>query len=1297
MRQLRRLAVLSVISSLLFTPTPALAESARPPTTSPASAVRVQPPAPESRSVAPGKRNELLGGGWRTSSDRAVTTTGDATGFHVLVADAKDGYRWRTVASLSEPGFDADAWIGNLCVTASGVRAVVVYAPRTFTNDPVLTERGAFTAVVDLVRGSVRKLPVQTSLAYFNPGCGATESAVLTQEGTGDRRATRLLELDTATGRTAAPIDVPGQLTSAVPTRIGIVGADSGGLVRVDRTGKRTLLAPAKGVPYRLTPDADGGVVYAQTDSDTAASVRRVSLTPRGPGKVATLATGRIADLSVRPSRGGQVYVTGQKARRALSTSPSVTLTDAPKNAGASLSGDVIVTSVLRSRSADPRVAAGNPADPQPVDITATSLVTKKTFTLSFTPTAGAGGGAEPSPALRTASASPTDPADGDQRYCSVPRNDPRNQAMQPKPRQVEWAIDQAVRGALTVQRPANWKNLGMPGYTPQGMFPRKTLDGGGYVPAQIMLGIAAQESNMWQAARFAVPGVTANPLIGNYFGIDYYNESGADDWTIRWDKADCGYGVMQITDGMRLAGKEKEGETALPYDQQRAIALDFTVNVARGLQMLQDKWNETRRAGLVINNGSSDRIENWFFAVWAYNSGFHANTGGPWGVGWLNNPINPRYPADRQPFLEMTYADAAEPQKWPYPEKVMGWAGHPIELIETPGNLVPGYRAAWWLTVGDRANVKPPSRVFCDATNDCYPDELFDPNEPGLEGEPAGPCAHRNSAGQYDLKCWYHRSATWIGDCQSYCGRETLRFDPGYPYQEDATSYAPNCGLTGLPGNALVVDNLSRSIPSVRPNCSMSFANAGTFRFSFVPDASGNYPGKIDVHQLGTGFAGQFWMSNTHDTPSRRAVGTWTLNQSVGPWARVFVHLPVVGARTQQARYEIDVDGNGTYSKVRYLPQQIGSNGWVSLGVHNFKGVPSIRLSNVTRDGMGTIRVAWDAIAVQPLPAKPRHIVAALGDSYTSGEGAGNYYAASDADHGTGAWNACRRSRNSYARKVVLPGDIVSLGALTDAHDANHDLGFVACSGADTANIDPSLTSFEDPWWWDNPDRDYEAGEGQFHEVSQIESGVLDKNTTLVTLSLGGNDEDAFTNAIGVCGIPVAECTWNANFLPIFKATMDRTAIKLNTVLRSIHAKAPNAKIVLLSYPLVLRESGCGGILPMFTAGETAALAELSRYLRDKQISLATSLRSQAIPVYTADPIGAFSGHVVCDDLPWINGVSWGPNGEGDFHDGDKPTTFCIPWPETCLSRESFHPDTSGTATYAQVLRQKLDQIAYN
>ncbi|MBN6054601.1 hypothetical protein JYK22_21850 [Nonomuraea sp. RK-328] len=959
---------------MLWAPVPAAAGPTQPPPQADLAVPTAKPAAPES--IDSGKRAEVLGGGWQKSSDRAVTTAGDATGFHVLVADAKDGYRWRTAASLAEPGFDTDAWIGNMCVTASGDRAVVVYAPRTFTNRGVLNERGGFTAIVDLNGGPVRKLPLQTTLAYFNPGCGPSESAVLTQDGTEDRGATRLFRLDTASGKLAAPIQVPGQLTSAVPTTDGIVAADSGALVRVHPDGKRTVVAPAKGVPYRLAADTDGGVVYAQVEDERTASVRRVDLAsvrkggPKAGDAVTTLATGAITELSVRSARGGRVFVTGPKTSPTASAPPSsVALADVPHEAAVSLSGGVAVTSVLRAQAADPRVPPADPSVPQRVNITATSLATDKTFTLAVTPTAGAGEGAKPSPALgrvRTAGG-PGDPGDGDQRYCSVERNDPRNQAMQPKPRQVEWAVDQAVEGVLTVQRPANWKNLGMPAYTPQGLFPRKALDGGGKVPAQVMMGVAVQESNTWQAARFAIPGVTANPLIGNYFGIEYYNDDEGDDWTINWGEADCGYGIMQITDGMRLAGKEKPGETALPYDQQRAIALDFAVNIAKGLQMLQDKWNETRRAGLIVNNGKPEGLENWFFAVWAYNSGLHQPNGqNPWGLGWLNNPVNPRYPADRPPFMEYSYSDAAHPQYWPYPEKVLGFAGHPIELIESPGTLVYSHLYAWWNSTQDRVAVKPPLFQFCEASNDCYPGESHLPTDPDVVGEPAGPCAHKNpGTGLYDLKCWWHRSSTWKANCPVTCGNGRLRFDPGYAYQEDATNYPPVCTLAGLPAGALVVDNLPQNVPSVRPNCTKP-ASSGTFGFTFKTAADGTYPGKIDIHQIGAAYGGHFWMSNTHNSPGREAVGTWTLNQTrTGPM-KILVHLPDPGARTRLAEYRVNADGGG---RRRTISQAGTGNRWANLGTFMFTGTtPQVSLSNVTADGDGTVRIAWDAVAFVPV-----------------------------------------------------------------------------------------------------------------------------------------------------------------------------------------------------------------------------------------------------------------------------------------------------------------------------------------
>lgn len=913
------------------------------------------------------------------AADRVVVASGDGAGLHLLVADGADGYTWRTVATLSEPGLDADSWIGNVCVTGSGRRAVVVYAPRAFTNKAELFDRGGFTAVVDLGTGAVRKLPVTTSLAYFNPGCGAGEEAVLTQGGDTDLGRTRLLRLDAASGALGARIEVPGQLTSAVPTATGgIAAADSGGVVAVDAKGTRRVLAPATGVPFALAADADGGVTYLERTAPERAAARRVALADRS---VRTLVTGPLTAVDVTSGRGGRVFVTGTGAAAAPSPAGSVSVLPVPAGSRVSAEGRLAVTGVVHADQPDPRAPVADPTAPRAVRIDTVAPGTGAARTVTALPAAGGtgtlagpAGGSRPAgtSVTRTTAASPTDPSDSADRYCSVPRGDPRNQAMQPKPRQVEWAVNQAVRGVLTVSRPANWKNLGMPAYTPQGLFPRPGLTGGGFVPSQVMLGIAAQESNLWQAARFAVPGVTANPLIGNYYGLDIYNGTEADDWTIRWDKADCGYGVTQVTDGMRLAGREKPGETARPYQTQRAIALDFAVNVAAGLQILEAKWNQTRAAQLIVNNGDPARIENWFFAVWAYNSGFYpdAGNGQPWGVGWSNNPVNPKYPANRHPFLDgNTYGDAAHPQDWPYPEKVMGWAAWPLEALESPGTFVPGYRAAWWNSTAARTAIKPPLDLFCkQAVNQCQPGSSFLPNAPEVVGEPAGPCAHKNSAGQYDLKCYFHGTSVWKADCATSCGNETLRFDPGYAYQDDGTAYPPLCTLTGLPAGARIIDDVPDGTPSVRPNCGRPWTNAGTFTLTFKADATGKYPGKIDTHQIGGGFGSHFWFTHTRKAADLggklEVVGTWRATAAYTGTMEVFVAVPDHGAHTNYAKYTITTS---TGVAGRVVRQPGTANRWVSLGTVQVNGIPQVRLSSVAPDGNGSQDIAFDAVAFVP------------------------------------------------------------------------------------------------------------------------------------------------------------------------------------------------------------------------------------------------------------------------------------------------------------------------------------------
>jgi hypothetical protein len=472
---------------------------------------------------------------------------------------------------------------------------------------------------------------------------------------------------------------------------------------------------------------------------------------------------------------------------------------------------------------------------------------------------------------------------------------------------------------------------------------------------------------------------------------------------------------------------------------------------------------------------------------------------------------------------------------------------------------------------------------------------------------------------------------------------------------------------------------------------------NAGSLSFDFGTDSAGREASKIDFHQVGGGFGGHFWFDHTRSYDQGEDVGgkldvtgTWTFSASQNTWARLLVHLPDHHALTQQAMYQIDT-GSGSFAVTapRYINQARRANNWVSLGVYKINGVPRIRLSTEAADGNGNEDIAWDAVALQKLPAKPKNIVAVMGDSYTSGEGAGNYLTESDRAHGTAEWNACRRSKDSWGRKLVLPGTTESIGTKADRWDSDLELGNVSCSGAMTANVGN--------WAESNWQQTYR--EGQFDEVRQVDSGVLTADTTLVMVTMGGNDNNAFSNAVSTCG-SITDCAADDNFLPTYKKLADTAKGNIEATLDNIHTKAFNAQIVLMGYPeLLSRTVKCTGSW-YYDMDEVAALAELVNYLDGQEQQLVDTLKGQGVKIAYANPVPEFVGHGGCDSDEWINKIVTGPNGDGDFHKGDPATPFCL-WDilgGACLSRASFHPKNTGTGNpgYAGVMRDTLDQIGY-
>ncbi|MBY8884678.1 Tat pathway signal protein [Streptomyces sp. PTM05] len=938
------------------------------------------------------------------SADRAVTLAPDIDGVHVLAADSSKAYKWHTVTTLSEPGFASDLWTGNYCLPDRS-HAVVVYAPRQFADNQELMERGAFAAVVDLDTGTVKKLAVNASLAYFDPSCDTrTHTAAITQIK-GDQ--TRLATID-ASGKTLSTITANGEITSATPAGGGIVGAFGNKVVRIDRSGRSSAIATATGTPYSIREDASGGIDFLD-QTKTTQEARRVA-----SNATVTLATGAIGQIGLADGVGGQVFLLGNPKRTAALPTAVKRLKAAPESnvsTDGALAVNAAISPALRTHAQNPLADIGDPATANgrvQIQATLTSSGKAVGFSADASPdhqldtVQGAALSpslpASPAPSKRgspraaktelsaTAASDANSTVDAD-RYCSITRNDPNTMALQPTPNQVEWAVDMAVRGDLTSNwiQQSGWRAAeGLGTVNPQGMFPLPKLNGGGNIPSQVLLGILTQESNLWQATSHAEPGELGNPLIGNFYGTNIYPGTAGYDpdaiWKIDWDKSDCGYGIGQVTDGMRMAGHTKAGETALAPDQQRALALDYTVNIAYAAQLLAEKWNELHSStvSLKINNDDPSKIENWFAAAWDYNSGFNPpGAASNWGLGWYNNPANPLYPASRHPFLDgNTYSDAAHPQDWPYEEKVMGWAAWPIDTGRSyddngneqqkgdPGFNSAGYAAAWWTTDAQRSAIKPPLNTFCDSSNAC---DISSPPtcETGHSGDPSCDTPH-----------WWNKSATWKPDCASSCGNASIRYVTLRMEPSSADPSPPPCDTSGLSSGSVVIDDVPTG--TATPRCPMNtFKSQGSFAFTFPQDSDGHYEAREDLQQIGGGFDGHYWFSHGRQDGNwgnlLETTGTWTPNSLPAHLYQIRAYMPYLGEKTKTAAYKITTADGTVYT--RTVDQSSVTGGWITVGYFNLSSNAKVQLTNITTDPTsGDTTVAYDALALTPVTGTWQH-----------------------------------------------------------------------------------------------------------------------------------------------------------------------------------------------------------------------------------------------------------------------------------------------------------------------------------
>jgi lysophospholipase L1-like esterase len=207
-----------------------------------------------------------------------------------------------------------------------------------------------------------------------------------------------------------------------------------------------------------------------------------------------------------------------------------------------------------------------------------------------------------------------------------------------------------------------------------------------------------------------------------------------------------------------------------------------------------------------------------------------------------------------------------------------------------------------------------------------------------------------------------------------------------------------------------------------------------------------------------------------------------------------------------------------------------------------------------------------------------------ALGDSYSSGLGAGSYISSS---------GSCDRSSNAYPARWAAanaPASFVS----------------VACAGATTSDVIGSQVS------------------------------ALSASTTLVSLTIGGNDA-GFSSTMETCVLhSTSTCVNAVTTAKAFITNPAQLPARLTSTLQAIRAHAPSAKIVLLGYPELYDMSKSSTCIGLSTTDRTA----LNGAADALDNAMATAAAGNGATF--ADVRGQFAHHEICDgSSSWLNSVN--------------------------------------------------------
>jgi hypothetical protein len=277
-----------------------------------------------------------------------------------------------------------------------------------------------------------------------------------------------------------------------------------------------------------------------------------------------------------------------------------------------------------------------------------------------------------------------------------------------------------------------------------------------------------------------------------------------------------------------------------------------------------------------------------------------------------------------------------------------------------------------------------------------------------------------------------------------------------------------------------------------------------------------------------------------------------------------------------------------------------------------------------------GTKGLPYILISGTGQPASP--VYAALGDSYSSGEGNPPFIPDSNFPG-----DRCHRSLAAYSEH---------LGTIP----APQRFEFVACSGATTAQITGANTKNNEP--------------------AQV--SALSNSTTVATITVGG-DDIGFAHVLKQCiFLPVSCKTLDHKSLPTAIKALEPTLV---STYAAIHAAAPSALLVVGGYPDLFAAKSiknCHGVTGISVSERTwlNSMGDLLNSTIQAAVAQdqANGERTLFAPVNGSVP-GTFTGHQVCS--------------------GSK--SVYLRGEDVSNSGFSFHPNAAGQLAYAAAFDEAL------